>query len=96
MERRKEVYEARQNRVEAVCKKFNVTTTSSEDQVEDLINRFLHNDTASGKLIHLDFCGYFSKISDSMVKLARIVMAKRPFAARPIHEIVRFSFVLLK
>ncbi len=50
MERRKKVYEARQNRIETICKKYNVTTTSSEDQVEDLINRFLHNETASGKL----------------------------------------------
>ncbi len=48
IEARRKVYEARQRRVEAICQKFNVSTTSSNDTMEDLINLSVHNDSASG------------------------------------------------
>ena len=61
LEERQKVYEARQRRVEAICHKNNVSTMSSNDTMEDLINFSVHNDSATGEcktskylLYHLD------------------------------------------
>ena len=48
LEERQKVYEARQRRVEAICHKNNVSTISSNDTMEDLINFSVHNDSATG------------------------------------------------
>ena len=49
LDKRGVVYESRQKRIEAMCAKYNVSTISSNDTVEDLINFSVHNDSASGK-----------------------------------------------
>ena len=49
IEERQKVYEARQRRVEAICHKNNVSTMSSNDTMEDLINFSVHNDSATGE-----------------------------------------------
>ena len=48
LEERQKVYEARQRRVETICHKNNVSTVSSNDTMEDLINFSVHNDSATG------------------------------------------------
>lgn len=50
LDQRSQVYEARQRRVETICHKYNVSTTSSNDTMEDLINFSVHNDSATGML----------------------------------------------
>jgi len=51
IEERQKVYEARQRRVEAICHKNNVSTMSSNDTMEDLINFSVHNDSATGRYV---------------------------------------------
>ena len=48
MDERQKVYDARQRRVDAICHRFNVSTVSSSDAMEDLINLSVHNDSATG------------------------------------------------
>ena len=48
VDERRKVYEARQRRVEAICLKHNVSSVSSNDTMEDLINFSVHNDSATG------------------------------------------------
>jgi len=51
LEERQKVYEARQRRVETICHKNNVSTVSSNDTMEDLINFSVHNDSATGRYV---------------------------------------------
>merc|ERR1712062_755548 len=51
LDKRGVVYESRQKRIEAMCAKYNVSTISSNDTVEDLINFSVHNDSASGRYV---------------------------------------------
>ena len=48
LDERQKVYDARQRRVDAICHRFNVSTVSSSDAMEDLINLSVHNDSATG------------------------------------------------
>jgi len=51
MDERQKVYDARQRRVDAICHRFNVSTVSSSDAMEDLINLSVHNDSATGRYV---------------------------------------------
>ena len=63
LEERQKVYEARQRRVETICHKNNVSTVSSNDTMEDLINFSVHNDSATGmKLL------FFTALKKKIVK----------------------------
>ena len=77
LDERQKVYEARQRRVETICHKNNVSTVSSNDTMEDLINFSVHNDSATGmKLLELEITVFHCTTQDVFIISTGVVLKR--------------------